>query len=130
MPFGLALEKGVQIKADNTNLDISLQYRTCLPQGCIAPVVFDAGTLITLRKAPGMKIIAHTADGSQNPTFSVSLKGFGVALDRADSLTAVGLVVALVSVVIYNAILRRAKVLILRWEIAYDAAGATVERTA
>lgn len=86
MPFGLALEKGVQIKADNTNLDMSLQYRTCLPQGCIAPVVFDAGTLIALRRVPSLKIIAHAADGSQNPTFSVSLKGFGVALDRAGSL--------------------------------------------
>jgi biopolymer transport protein ExbB len=40
----------------------------------------------------------------------------GLAL--ALKATAVGLIVALVSVVIYNALLRKAKVLMLRWEIA------------
>ena len=41
----------------------------------------------------------------------------GLAL--ALKATAVGLVVALVSVAIYNALLRKAKVLMLRWEIAH-----------
>jgi biopolymer transport protein ExbB len=40
----------------------------------------------------------------------------GLAL--ALKATAVGLIVALVSVAIYNALLRKAKVLMLRWEIA------------
>jgi len=40
----------------------------------------------------------------------------GLAL--ALKATAVGLVVALVSVVLYNALLRKAKVLMLKWEIA------------
>jgi len=40
----------------------------------------------------------------------------GLAL--ALKATAVGLVVALVSVVLYNALLRKAKVLMLQWEIA------------
>jgi biopolymer transport protein ExbB len=40
----------------------------------------------------------------------------GLAL--ALKATAVGLVVALVAVVIYNALLRKAKVLMLKWEIA------------
>ncbi len=41
----------------------------------------------------------------------------GLAL--ALKATAMGLLVALVSVVIYNALLRKAKVLMLRWEIAH-----------
>ncbi len=43
-----------------------------------------------------------------------------VGLALALKATAMGLVVALVSVVIYNALLRKAKVLLLRWEIARE----------
>jgi biopolymer transport protein ExbB len=42
-----------------------------------------------------------------------------VGLALALKATAVGLVVALLSVVAYNALLRKAKVLLLQWEIAY-----------
>jgi biopolymer transport protein ExbB len=42
-----------------------------------------------------------------------------VGLALALKATAVGLVVALISVVIYNALLRKAKVLMLEWEIAH-----------
>lgn len=42
-----------------------------------------------------------------------------VGLALALKATAAGLVVALVSVVIYNALLRKAKVLLLQWEIAH-----------
>ncbi len=42
----------------------------------------------------------------------------GLAL--ALKATAVGLVVAIVAVVLYNALLRKAKVLMLRWEIANE----------
>jgi biopolymer transport protein ExbB len=45
-----------------------------------------------------------------------------IGLALALKSTAVGLVVALVSVVIYNALLRKAKVLLLRWEIARETA--------
>ncbi|GFE62029.1 TonB-system energizer ExbB [Geobacter sp. AOG2] len=41
-----------------------------------------------------------------------------IGLALALKATAVGLVVALVSVVLYNALLRKAKVLTLKWEIA------------
>lgn len=43
------------------------------------------------------------------------MSGLALALKA----TAVGLVVALVAVVLYNALLRRAKVLMLEWEIAW-----------
>jgi biopolymer transport protein ExbB len=42
-----------------------------------------------------------------------------IGLALALQATAVGLVVALVSVVAYNALLRKAKVLLLQWEIAH-----------
>lgn len=43
-----------------------------------------------------------------------------VGLALALKATAIGLVVALVSVVTYNAMLRKAKVLLLQWEIAHE----------
>src|SRR5262245_62489464 len=43
-----------------------------------------------------------------------------VGLALALKATAAGLVVALVSVVTYNALLRKAKVLLLQWEIAHE----------
>jgi biopolymer transport protein ExbB len=45
-----------------------------------------------------------------------------IGLSLALKATAVGLVVALISVVIYNALLRRVKVLMLEWEIAREIA--------
>jgi biopolymer transport protein ExbB len=42
-----------------------------------------------------------------------------VGLALALKATAAGLVVALVSVVLYNALLRKTKVLLLKWEIAH-----------
>lgn len=53
---------------------------------------------------------------SLDATADVTKIMLGLAL--ALKATAVGLIVALVSVVIYNALLRKAKVLMLRWEIA------------
>src|SRR5262245_27077226 len=43
-----------------------------------------------------------------------------VGLALALKATAAGLVVALVSVVVYNALLRKTKVLMLEWEIAHE----------
>ncbi|MBU6456572.1 MAG: TonB-system energizer ExbB [Bradyrhizobium sp.] len=54
---------------------------------------------------------------SLDTTADVTKIMLGLAL--ALKATAMGLVVALVSVVIYNALLRKAKVLMLQWEIAH-----------
>lgn len=43
-----------------------------------------------------------------------------VGLALALKATAAGLIVALISVVLYNALLRKAKVLLLEWEIAHE----------
>jgi biopolymer transport protein ExbB len=43
-----------------------------------------------------------------------------IGLALALKATAAGLIVALISVVLYNALLRKAKVLMLEWEIAHE----------
>jgi biopolymer transport protein ExbB len=50
---------------------------------------------------------------------SIDTSKIMIGLALALKATAAGLIVALVSVVIYNALLRKAKVLMLQWEIAH-----------
>ncbi len=53
---------------------------------------------------------------------SVDTSKIMIGLALALKATAIGLVVALVSVVAYNAMLRKTKVLLMQWEIARDIA--------
>lgn len=87
MPFGLALDKGVTLKAGEADLGPALRFSTCLPQGCIVPLALDAKALGLLRKAPALTLSAF-ADNGQKVAFPVSLKGFPAALDRAAALGA------------------------------------------
>jgi invasion protein IalB len=85
LPFGLILDKGVALKIGEVDLGPVLRFKTCLPQGCIAPFSFDAKTLATLRKASSLSVTA-VGTNDQPAALSVSLKGFGQALDRAAAL--------------------------------------------
>jgi invasion protein IalB len=85
LPFGLLLEKGVALKVGDADIGPALRFRTCLPQGCVAPLSLDAKTLGALRKATTLTVNAAGAN-DQPMALSVSLKGFGQALDRAAAL--------------------------------------------
>lgn len=82
LPFGLAVDKGVTLKAGETDAVATLRFKTCLPQGCIVPLSFDAKAMASLRKAAVLTVVA-LGDGDQPTSFSVSLKGFVPAFDRA-----------------------------------------------
>lgn len=84
LPFGLALEKGVNLQLGEAPL-ASLRFSTCLPQGCVVPLNFDAKALAAVKKAATLRVEA-TNDAGRPQNFSISLKGFGPALDRAASL--------------------------------------------
>lgn len=84
LPFGLFLEKGVVLKLGDADI-ATLRFSTCLPQGCVVPLAFDQRVLAQLRKADALRITAAN-DAGQPQNFSLSLKGFGPALDRAAAL--------------------------------------------
>lgn len=84
LPFGLSLEKGVLLKVGDTRM-AALRFSTCLPQGCVVPLSFDAKGVALLKKGAALRIEAAN-DAGQPQVFSVSLKGFGPALDRAAML--------------------------------------------
>ncbi|MEH2508933.1 invasion protein IalB [Nitrobacteraceae bacterium AZCC 1564] len=86
LPFGLMLDAGVKLQVDDGASGPTIRYRTCLTAGCLVPVTFDSAMLASLRKAAALKVLA-TADGGAAAPFSVSLQGFGPALDRIGALT-------------------------------------------
>lgn len=85
LPFGLALDSGVTFQIDEKPAMPPIRFRTCVPAGCLVNVNFDAPTLVALRAGAVFKIKA-TADGGAAAPFSISLQGFGTALDRVAAL--------------------------------------------
>ena len=86
LPFGLALDSGVTFQIDEKPAMQPIRFRTCMPGGCLVAVNFDASTLAALRAGSALKVKA-TADGGANAPFSISLQGFGTALDRVGTLS-------------------------------------------
>lgn len=85
LPFGLALDSGVIFQIDEKPPMPPVRFRTCIPAGCLVNVSFDATTIATLRAGSTLKIKA-TAEGGAATPFSISLQGFGTALDRVATL--------------------------------------------
>ncbi|WP_077966205.1 invasion associated locus B family protein [Ensifer adhaerens] len=85
LPFGLALEPGVTFQIDDKPAMQPVHFRTCVPVGCLVSVTFDAPTLGALRAGAALKVNA-VADGGTVAPFSISLQGFGTALDRVATL--------------------------------------------
>ncbi len=86
LPFGLALDSGVTFQIDEKPAMQPIRFRTCMPGGCLVTVNFDAPTLAALRAGSALKVKA-TADGGAIAPFSISLQGFGTALDRVGTLS-------------------------------------------
>ncbi len=86
LPFGLALDSGVTFQIDDKPAMAPLRFRTCIPAGCLVSVTFDAPTMVALRAGAALKIKA-VADGGAAAPLSVSLQGFGTALDRVAALS-------------------------------------------
>ncbi|QYM74492.1 invasion associated locus B family protein [Pseudochrobactrum sp. Wa41.01b-1] len=86
LPFGLALDAGVTFQIDEKPDMQPVRFRTCIPGGCLVNVSFDAAALVVLRAGAALKVKA-TADGGAAAPFSISLQGFGTALDRVAALS-------------------------------------------
>ncbi|WP_079212641.1 invasion associated locus B family protein [Brucella pituitosa] len=86
MPFGLDLAKGAALKIDEAE-GPHLTFSTCLPQGCLAPVSFDAKQVTALKTGTNLNVSATALSPSQAVAFKISLKGYGAALDRIIALT-------------------------------------------
>jgi invasion protein IalB len=85
LPFGLALERGASLQIDDAAAGQPLQFRTCVPAGCVVPLSFDARTIATLQRGAALKIKV-VSDGGEDTPLSVPLKGFTEAYSRVTAL--------------------------------------------
>ncbi len=92
------------------SLELELTKRLVL----VASVAANAPYIGLLGTVLGIMLTFYNMNLDASADASKIMVGLALALKA----TAVGLIVALISVVCYNLLLRRAKVLMLRWEIA------------
>ncbi|MCJ9669945.1 MULTISPECIES: invasion associated locus B family protein [unclassified Neorhizobium] len=87
LPLGLALPQGAQLKIDDAALGNTLPFSTCLPQGCVVPLAFEADTIAKLRAGKALNVTVSAASPAQPLALAVSLKGLAGALNRIADLT-------------------------------------------
>jgi len=85
LPFGILLENGVTLQVDEGAKGPALRFRTCVPNGCVVPLNFDAAFVSALTKGGTLKVNA-VPDGREEIGFSISLRGFGAARSRVAEL--------------------------------------------
>jgi invasion protein IalB len=86
MPFGLKLDAGVLLKLDDKDMGQGLRFSTCVAQGCVLPVNFPIAGLNAIRNGKTLAVGALNMNDGQLVTFSISLNGFAVAVDRVIQL--------------------------------------------
>ncbi len=83
MPFGLRLPEGVAMGIDDRSRSAAQPFSTCLPVGCIVPVVFETEALAALRGGAVLTLSAVVEESGDALDMQVSLKGFSAAYERA-----------------------------------------------
>jgi len=85
LPFGLEFSRGVTVQLDDGKAGNPFLFKTCLPDGCIVPLSLEKGVIDAMRKGTSLRLKAVSTQNTDVP-FTVSLKGFGAAMDRATAL--------------------------------------------
>jgi invasion protein IalB len=86
-PFGLDLKSGLTLRISD-NVHLEAPFKTCFPQGCVAPVGADSKFQAAMRTGEKLTVVMKAADSGQAVNMDVSLKGFGQAHDRLTTLSA------------------------------------------
>jgi invasion protein IalB len=87
MPFGLKFDAGAILKLDDRDFAASLRFSTCIAQGCLLPVLFQASESDALRKGARLTVAALDLAANAAVVFNVSLDGFSAAADRIQALS-------------------------------------------
>ncbi|PWK68258.1 invasion protein IalB [Aminobacter sp. AP02] len=88
-PFGIDLQSGLALRIKD-DVYAKAAYKTCLPQGCVAPVAVDAKFEAALRANEKLTVAMTASDTGAPVTLDVSLKGLAQSLDRLKKLAAAG----------------------------------------
>jgi invasion protein IalB len=86
LPFGLKIDDGVKLKIDEQNLGQGARFSTCVPAGCLVPVLFPKTATDALKKGQKL-IVTAVPDGPGEPAvFSAPLNGFAASMNRVAEL--------------------------------------------
>lgn len=80
LPLGIPLETPVQLRVD-AGQTLSLPFKTCLAQGCIAAAPLSKDFLAAALKGTGLRLSFGATD-TRSLTMTVPLEGFAVAYDH------------------------------------------------
>lgn len=86
LPFGLMLSKGAVLQVDQQPASPAQPFQTCLPSGCLVPLLLAADWREALRTGTTLAVAATAVDGKE-AKFAIPLRGFAAALDRIVELT-------------------------------------------
>ncbi|WP_170135043.1 invasion associated locus B family protein [Acuticoccus kandeliae] len=84
-PFGLLLPSGLTVAIDDAAPRI-LQFRTCVPQGCLIEQKLADTELASLRRGQKMSVAMVAAQNEAEVRLEVSLAGFSAAYTRLTAL--------------------------------------------
>lgn len=87
LPFGLLLSDGATVTIDGAGKSRALPFSTCVPQGCLAPISFEADDIAKLKGGTALNLAARSFSPPQPLELKISLKGFSAALSRVSELT-------------------------------------------
>ena len=86
LPFGLLLARGAVLQIDRLAASPPQPFQTCLPSGCLVPLLLAADWRDALKGGTSLAVIAVAVDGKE-AKFAIPLRGFAGALDRIVELT-------------------------------------------
>ena len=86
LPFGLLLTRGAVLQIDRLAASPPQPFQTCLPSGCLVPLLLAADWRDALKGGTSLAVIAVAIDGKE-AKFAIPLRGFAGALDRIVDLT-------------------------------------------
>lgn len=86
LPFGLQLESGVVLSIDENDFLPPLRFSTCLPAGCVVPLIFNADAISALGAGGELGVKTAADDSGREVNFSISLHGFSSAHARVAEL--------------------------------------------
>lgn len=87
LPFGLRLSDGIKLGLDEAEPFQNLGFSTCVPAGCLVPVIFDSNLVSALGSSNALAIGATANDSGEDVALAVSMRGFTSALARLAQLT-------------------------------------------
>lgn len=86
MPFGVSLPEGVIIRIDGDEGELHVGFAACLLSGCIVQIELGQDRLDLMASGRLLKVLAVVFGNQETLNFDVSLKGFGAAIQRLQTI--------------------------------------------